>query len=256
MSKLGSRRNVPHRVIDTWYYKVKDVEIERLDYVPEEDEADVPEAEKIKFTDKQTYRASKERVVNKTVTIELRVEKTTRQSEEPPHPLATIALELVCEELDYKMTGTDVEALRAAMWATLDKKFEITWESYYLVTLSHSRPYQGLGTGLVLSYDSIEKGTTWDGKSLLRQWHGSERKIKPWPGTFKDKNGDVIACIQATDANESALQEFCRRIDTMRERLQEFLLPENIQKTLLNLAGLTLLPPAAKTETKENNEEE
>lgn len=250
MAKIGKSRHVPYRVIDSWVYKVKDVEVERLDYV-EEGERDGTETQ---FTESESnrYKERKERIVNKTVTVEVRLCKRTVQSEEPPHPLESARLEVYCKELDIKLEGTDVEALREAMWSKLDKKFEITWETYYLVTLRHQRPYTGRGTGLELCYEHISKGTTWDGNCLLRKWCGSEEQIKPWPGSFKDRDGNVIACIKETDANEDAMKEFCRRIDLMREKLQEFLMPENIQATLNNMAGLTLLPPAGPKEEEED----
>ena len=232
MKELGSRRHIPGKVFDTWTYKVKDVELPRIEYVPK-DEREEGEPK---------TRETKERVVNKVVTVELRIEKTTTQSEEPPHPLETVKLYAVCKELDISIEGTDVEALRAAMWGKLDKRYEIQWEKYFLVRVDHQAPYQGLGTGIVVSYDDVYKGTTWDGKLLLRRWSYREEKIETWPGVFKEKGGKVLACIPATESNEQALKEFVRRVNLLREKMAEFLKPENIVATLNNLSGLALLP--------------
>lgn len=250
MAKIGQQRNVPDKVIDTWYYKVKDIELDRLDYVPE-DEVEAGDSS-FQFTEGDAaYREVKTRVTDKLVKVEVRLLKKTKQSLEPPHPLDSVTVEVVCPELEIKLTGTDVEALRSVMWSKLDEVFKITWERYYLVNLNRTHPYEGLGTGLELCYRHVDKGTTHDGKVLMRIRRGSDgEKIELWPGTFKDKRGNVIACIQATEANTFAMEEFARRIDLLRTRLQEFLLPENIQGTLANMAGLTMLPAAAATDAE------
>lgn len=95
------------------------------------------------------------------------------------------------------------------------------------------------------SYERVEKGVTWDGKELLRQrdWR-ADVVVKPWPGRFEDRNGRVIACIEVTDHNTAALEEFTRRIHELRRRLSDTLKPENIGHTLATLSSLALLPPA------------
>jgi hypothetical protein len=231
---IGERRHVPGKVIDRWIYKVKDVTLDKLEYVPDEEREAGDEEEK--------YREVKERVQNKTVTLELHLEKTTKQSEEAPHPLDTIKFYLKCDELDIVLEGTDVELLRAAMWSKLDVAYAIKWDKYFLVEVDSTHPYTGWGTGMVFSYNDVFKGTTWDGKNLLRIRRYREEKIEPWPGVFTKKGGKVIACIEATDANEAALEEFKSRVDLLREKLQSFLEPERILATLANLRGFNLLP--------------
>lgn len=226
---IGDKRSTPDRVIDTWIYKVKDVEVP----VSDDDEEGEDKAPKRK------------RVVNKVVTVEVRIVKTTRQSEEAPHPLDTVNFEVVCRELDARFKGTDIELLRAAMWGLLDKRFEINWDHFYLVQILPSRIYSGEGSGFEFSYKHVYKGTTWDGKLLLKQndWQ-RDVKITPWPGAFTDNAGKVIACIPVTEQNTAALEEFAKRIDKMREALADFLRPERIQQTLADMAGLSrLLPP-------------
>jgi hypothetical protein len=230
--RLGDKRHIPSKVIDTWVYKVKDVELERMEYIPEEERED-PLVK---------TRVQRERVVNKIVTIEVRLEKKTKQTEEAPHPLDTVSFTVVCKELDIEMRGTDIEALRAAMWSKLDTQFEIKWERYFLVDVDQSRPFTGLGTGLTVSYDTVYKGTTWDGKLLLRRWSYRDERIELWPGEFRVKGNRVIACIPGTDANEESLKEFVRRVDLLREKLQDFLRPDQILQTLANLRGFNLLP--------------
>jgi hypothetical protein len=252
---LGSRRHNPSRVIDVWVYKVKDVEIERLDYVePGEDDLDDKGRDERKHVDRHKRR--KERVKNKVVKLELRMEKITAQSEEPPHPTREVKFELVCEELDIRMEGTDIEALRQAMWGVLDKKFEVKWEHFFLIEVTHQPPWGGGdGSGLIFSYKGVYRGTTWDGKYLLKEWDGNTMKIKPWPGKFTDRGGKVLACIEDTELNREALDQFSKRIDAMRNRLADFLRPETIMQTLTNLAGFALLPPPAEDDqSSEQNE--
>ena len=252
--RLGERRNVPEKLIDSWTYKVKDVDLEKLEYVPLTGE----EAEDIKLGSgrdersfDEKYHRVKEKVRNKVVTVNVYMVKTTEQSEEPPHPLRTVGIIIKVPELGIKIEGTDVAAMKDAVWSMLDKKFEIQWERYYRVQVRKCRVYDGDGTGMEISYDDVYKGTTWDGKNLLKRWRGHEFRIEPWPGAFKDEQGKVMACIEATDANRAALEEFCRRVDVLRDKLAEFLRPDVIQQNLAALAGCALLPPAPpETEVK------
>lgn len=242
--KEGDIRNVPYKVIDTWYYDVKDVEIDRLDWQEDHDDD---------ATFDQKYKPSKERIKNKKVSIEVRMDKTTIHTE-PPHPLRSVKIELYCKELDIKMEGTDFEALRAAMWGNLDKKFEVQWHRYYLVEILKTRGWSGGdGTGLSLEYRDVYKGITWNGSSLLKIWRGHEHKIEPWPGQFTDKTDKIIACVPATEQNRKALEEFARRIDTMRKLMSDFLRPEKIMETLANLSKtMPFLPPPGPPEPEED----
>ena len=252
MAKLGEIRHLPEKLIDTWTYKVKDIELDTLERVPLEGED--PEnveyvADKRSYEDK--YRIGKKRIKNKHVTVNVYMVKRTLQSEEPPHPLEDARLIIRCPELDVKIEGTDIEAMKATMWSMLDKKFEIVWERFYQVQVLKSRIYNGEGTGLEIVYEDVYKGTTWDGKMLIKRWRGHEYKIDVWPGAFKDEHGRVMACIAATEENRDAMKEFCRRVDMLRDKLAEFLKPEVIQQSLTMLAGFALLPPAPPREERE-----
>lgn len=246
MAKLGEKRHIPRRLVDSWTYKVKDVEIERLDFIPPED-GDYRGDER-DFDEK--HNRHKEHIKNKLVTVNVYMIKTSRQSEEPPHPLDTVRMEIDCPELSIKIDGTDIEAMKDTMWSMLDKKFEITWERYYQVEVIKSRIWSEKdGVGMEIVYSDIYKGTTWDGKPLLKRWRGHNYHIEPWPGAFKDENGKVMACIPATEQNKAALEEFCARVDTLREKLADFLRPDVIQENLLRLAACALLPaPAPKND--------
>lgn len=232
---LGRKRNNPDRVIDTWVYKVKDVEYLQPEYV--EGESDRNWRKKDERTQDEKYVAQKQRVTNKVVKIEVILEKDTVQSEEPPHPTSEVKFRVRCDELDLDLHGTDIEMLRQTVWDRLDKKFEIKWERFYLVEIKHQRPYHADGTGILFEYDGVERGTTWNGKHILRKFEGGHYRIKVWPGAFKDSHGDIMACIPATDQNREALEEFVRRMDRMRELMADFLRPEKILQTLADLSG-------------------
>lgn len=244
--RIGDKRHVPHRVIDTWIYKVKDVEFETRDYVESDEEGPGPDER----PQSERYEMQKKRVKNKLITMQLILHKKNTHSEEPPHPTEEVHFEVKCKEIDVTMEGTDIEALRAAAWDFLDKKFQIKWEYYYLVKVEHNRPWRADGTGMVFSYDGVYKGTTWDGKLLLKQYEGSKFKIKVWPGEFTDNGGNIIACIPANDLNKAALEEFCRRMDEMRKVMADYLRPARILQTLADLSGQLPFLPAPQPETK------
>jgi len=180
------------------------------------------------------------------VKVPLLLLKTTQDRVDHSPPFETIRSVFRVEIGDppFEIEGTDCEAIRKATWAALDKRFKIRWERYFLVTIMPESPWEGLGTGFCLSYTECERGYCWDGSELMRQYcrTGRDFKVKPWPGDFVKEGKTVKACIPATKANDKALDEFCRRINELRERLEEFLSPEKIQETLSNLGSMRLLP--------------
>ena len=223
MKTHGQRRNVPSKIIDTWVYKVKDVD--------------------------------RQDVVNKTISMQVELHKRTTQSEEPPHPTSDVHFEVYCKECDLRMTGTDIESLRQVVWSVLDKKFDIKWDPYFLVEVKPVGAW-GLadGTGLEFTYKNVYKGTTWDGKNLLKIYTDYEFEVKPWPGEFTNQAGRVIACIPDTDLNRKALEEFCRRIDVMRDLMSDYLKPETIMQTLADLSGaMPFLPASAEKASSEES---
>ena len=249
MAKLGDTRHLPGKLIDTWTYKVKDIELDTMEWQEPEDGNHM----KDERPSDEKYKRGKRRIKNKLVTVNVYMIKRTEQSEEAPHPLRDATLLVRCPELEIKIEGTDIVALKDAMWSMLDEKYEIKWERYYQVQVQKGYIH-GDGTGMDIVYDDVYKGTTWDGKHLIKRWRGHEFKIDVWPGAFKDDNGKVMACIEATDENLTAVKEFCRRVDLLREKLAEFLKPDVIQQNLAQMASMALLPPVPKEIEEETDE--
>src|SRR5262249_21772643 len=117
--RIGEKRSVPERVIDTWYYKVKEAQFDQEEYIEPED----GDHGNDKRRETEKHRVVKKSVKNKLVKVELILHKTTTHSEEPPHPTASVEFEAVCEECGLKVSGTDIECIRAAIWERLDKQF-------------------------------------------------------------------------------------------------------------------------------------
>jgi hypothetical protein len=186
------------------------------------------------------------------VPIHLRIFKKYDTTSAPPMSANEVWFTVECEKFKFYFSGTDIEILRAAMWGKLETQFATKWERYFLVQITPQHPYSGCGTGLSFSYEWVDKGTAWDGTLLMRRDMIRHRSVERWPGTFKDRNGNVIACIPVTDANEKALLEFTKRIDELRKVLANFLRPENIQHTLENLSSILLLPPVEASTDGEN----
>ena len=161
----------------------------------------------------------------------------------PPFETLSTEFSIKLEKPKVEICGTDCEALRQYIWAELKKEFAIKWERYYRVSIRPESPYRGLGTGFTLEYHDIEKGTTHDGEHLLREYRNHGYEVMPWPGEFTDRRGRVQACIPDTKINRKGLEEFAKRIVTLREQLAEFLEPEVIQKNLAGLASRNSLPP-------------
>lgn len=230
-------KSIPDRKIDTWYYDVKDLT------VPIDEDGEAEDPDELENTGASPAGS---KVITKKVEVSLYLVKDTAASDTPPYPLKEASFRVVCKEPNFDFHGTDIESLRAAAWASLDKKYEVQWNAYYLVTVDHAHGYSGVSTGLTFSYNTVYKGITWDGKLLLKDYDSFHRHavIKPWPGAFTDKGGKAIACIPHSETNEAALEEFAKRVNKLRELMKDYLRPDRIADTLANLSGLALLPPA------------
>ena len=189
------------------------------------------------------------------IPIEVRLRKSFKSGGGTNRSVNQLQFSLVCRTPHIVLRGTDIETLRLAMWAELDKSTAIKWEPYLLITIEPALNYgEGISEGLRLEERTVWKGTTQQGYEMLREMgrgrldHGWI--YRPWPGAFTDKAGRVTACIPGTPENNAALEEFRERIRTLRSRLQDLVRPETIVSTLANLSSIPLLPS---TEQKNGN---
>jgi hypothetical protein len=224
----GKKRESSGKVVDTWYYEYTGI-IEGADAETAPSQIKVP--------------------------VYLVIFKKFDESSEPPMGVNEVWFEVQCPKFGFQIHGTDIEVLRTAMWNKLDKQFEIKWEQYYLVQITRQSPYFGLGTGLAFTYQSVAKGTAWDGSFLLRKQEYGHRHVERWPGAFADRHGNVVACIPDTEENTEALRRFSEKIDELRNLLADYLRPEKIMETLLNLAGVFQLPPPVDAQAGESQDE-
>lgn len=236
--------------VDTWFFNLQDVLDKQVQRKPD------PDAE-----DDEPVMETVQRMEERKIPVDLFMEKETEEVKTPPHPLEKVKFIAKCYRSEYKLDieieGTDIEAVRAAVWAEMDARFEIKWHDYYKVYLDQSRIYIGLGEGMDFYYDEVWKGITWEGKELLKEWSRNRDdyyKISPWPGRFTDRNGNVIACIPRNDMTEQALKDFGEKIAKMREVLKKYLTPEAIMATLSNMSGLRLLEASTDQVTAEEQD--
>ncbi len=210
------------KLVDTWTYEYEGVEN------PPSEDADI---DHVRFMMAKGIKIS----------VKLFLHKKFKESVSPPLETKEVWFSVQCEKPEFKFSGSDIEALRAAMWEKLDEHFAVKWERYFKVRITPGY----IAHGLSFEYSDVEKGVAWDGSLLLREYESSKgRIIRPWPGEFRDGNGKVMACIPATPENEAALKEFASRIHELRKRLADFLRPDAIMQTLANLSAIALLPPA------------
>ena len=209
------------KLVDTWYYTCPDV-------TPATNvDPDHPRPTPVKSAK---------------VPIQVRIVKNFHD-DGPPQSPRSVVFELSAQTPEIQLSGTDIDALRAALWDKLDAHYAIRWEAWYLVDLIKESPYDGSGTGLTFQYQRVEKGLAWDGTVLMRQHrHTAREQVSFWPNEFRNDRGRLIACIPGTPTNDAALEEFTRCIDELRKRLGQFLTPTTIQDTLLNLGSNPLLP--------------
>lgn len=220
MAKARSESPSGGKLVDTWYYEYEGL----VEEAPRDDEEE-----------------PRQHVAAKKVAVELRIHKKFK-GDTPPLAAKEVWFSVSSKDADFSLEGKDIEALRAAMWEHLDKKYAVQWTDYFLVEVEHRGPYEGLGTGLSFGYKDVKKGVAWDGTLLMKSWKFRQFMIEPWPGEFRNKQGRVLACIPASEFNRDALQEFQSRVDALRDRLADYLKPDMIVKTLANLNGVAFLP--------------
>jgi len=190
-------------------------------------------------------------VTERKVEIRVRILKKTREAAKAPHVTASVSFEAECREPAIRISGTDIEAIRKAVFSILDEALAIRWAPYLLVRVERPHIFEGQGSGAEVTWTDVWRGTAWDGTELLREFNRYSRPgediytVSPWPGVFTAENGRVLACIPATDRNRAAMLEFVARLDQLRKLLAGFLSPERIQQTLANLSGVAFLPPPA-----------
>ena len=210
------------KLVTTWEYVFEGVENPRA--AQREGASDEDLAVEEEAGAAVELRQEQPRVGERRVQVQVYLLTTTRAAAAPPHPPAEVAFRVECKSPEFSAEGTDLEALRQAVFGFLDRELAIRWEKFFLVEVSPQHTYGiGLGAGLLFSYRDVERGTTHDGTLLLREYDSSRRsgawKIAPWPGRFTNRQGKVIACIEGTPANRAALEEYTSRVGQLREVL-------------------------------------
>jgi hypothetical protein len=229
-------------LIDRWHWKYKGVESELAAHA--RGEADIA-GEPLKEAPDEPPKLVKDQVLE----IEVRMLKNFEDGQ-LPRALNSTEFRVSCKAMDITVVGTDLELLRRAVWAKLEKEFEIEWEEWYLVQIASAQSFKGdFEVGFALSQNTIYRGVAHDGSLLMREYDRGRTfgpwRYKAWPGEYQDKGGHVIACIPATKENRKALDEFRARILELQSRLSELVKPEVILSTLANLAQAGLPAPSA-----------
>lgn len=233
---MARQNNGKGTLVDTWYWDFPGIDlVGSLDH-PESEEAEV-----------HAHERAKQLVKGQKIPLEVRLIKQYNGEGGAQQTPKAVEFSVTCPMLNLSVSGTDIEALRTAMWSMLESTYKIEWERYLIVVIAGAASHQAqIETGFALGTSSVYKGTAPDGTVLLREYdrgYGrSTWKYRPWPGEYSNKNGDVLACIPATEKNEIAIEEFRASIMTLKHRLQALVKPESIQETLENLSKIAMLP--------------
>lgn len=194
-------------------------------------------------------------VKDQKVPIEIRLVK---KFNDDAIPASVKGVEFVAsnKHLGISLAGTDIEALRVAVWSKLEAEFRIEWKPYLLIEIDSAGSwYRGISEGLSLTEITVYRGMARDGTELLREYDrngvSGPYKYRPWPGEYEDKNGRVVACIPASEENQASMKNFRARIAELRKRLADLVKPDVIMATLANLSGSNLLPSPSEATLKD-----
>ncbi|MBY3432809.1 hypothetical protein HFN89_01290 [Rhizobium laguerreae] len=185
-----------------------------------------------------------DKVIQKKIAIDLYMQKAFVTDTSKPTPAATkdIGFRMKCEETKDEVFGSDISAMIKEMRSKLDHRFRITWKRWFLVRINPARVFTGIGSGLELSWENIERGEAYDGSILMRRYNAyadvnsSHWIVTTWPENFVER-GKMIAAIEATAENEALLDNARVQVDILRNKLVELLGPHLIMETLQRLAS-------------------
>lgn len=228
-------------LVDTWFWDYRGPEtVGSLRHPDEPVDADDDAGDRRVLLNKRLAAPQK-------VAIEVRLVKKADSDSPAPRAVLGARFRVGVKALKLWVDGTDIECLRTAIFGLLEKRFEVKWEPYLLIRIgSASAFHSGRETGLSLAEANVYRGVAPDGTELLRELtrYGGSRdwQYRVWPGEYTDEDGVVVACIPATEVNRKAIKEFHGRIDALRERLADLVMPENVMATLANLSQTTALP--------------
>jgi len=207
------------------------------------------DAEQVVGSERDEEGLERDRVIQKKVTIDLYMTKAFETDTTKPTPAATrdIAFKLHCQETGDETYGTDISVMMKDIRSKLDVRFRIEWKPWFLVRIDPTRIYDGIGSGLALSWEDIHRGVAYDGSVLMRRYNrhaeifSNRWIVKTWPENFIER-GRMIAAIEATEENRLLLENAKDQVDVLRSRLVELLGPQLIMETLQALAsGRSLL---------------
>lgn len=237
-------------LVDTWYWTYKGVESELGKHLrgrEAQEEGDDPLNE--------APEQAPLLVKDQKVAIEVRLLKEFAQGDSVPASVKAVEFVAINKDLNLRVQGTDIEAIRVAVWSKLEAEFKIEWEPYLLIEIDREgRYYRGRSEGFSLTEITVYKGVARDGTVLLREYDSGRTssiyKYRPWPGEYQTTNGKVVACIPATKANEESMENFRARINELRQRLEDMVKPDVILQTLANLSASNLLPAPSESSLK------
>ena len=172
-----------------------------------------------------------------------------------PRQTRSCRLRVYWEEVGLKNKGeqkfveaTDIEVLRVAVMERLDSKHKIEWKKWLLVTVSSGYRDSLDESNVKFKWDDVYIAHLPDGRTVHRaNRHQGDSIIDGLPETGKLQGGErMVGLVRETDENVAALEELKSRLDELRGRMQKFLSPKEIEKTLATAAGRLLPSPAEK----------
>lgn len=140
--------------------------------------------------------------------------------------------------------STDIEALRSAVMSALADHYEIAWEEWWVVEVGESYiSHDDGGESVELSWHECHIGKTPEGEMVhvLPRFGGGDNIRKGWPETSTKRtrtSRGSTSLVRATDENTKALEDFATRLKLLRNRLMEFLSPQQIAHSLQKVVGL------------------
>lgn len=126
-------------LVDTWEWRTPAVDTDLSAHIRGEDEEPFgPDGEMRRSEDHR-----KKLVKDKVLKIEVRLLKQHFNTGDAEGQLRSVEFSVACDEIDLKLVGSDIEALRTAAWAKLEAQFHITWEKFFLVQIASAQSYKG-----------------------------------------------------------------------------------------------------------------
>lgn len=178
------------------------------------------------------------KIGTRVVNLEVRLKNTNIQSRNKPAEVFSTSFVVTCKELNISAHGTDIEAIRAAVWNKLDGRFESKIENLIMIRTNKEAFHKDIKKTRCFSLDfkvtKVRRLTMKDGSRFMIDdvYYRTSQYLQTWNDFIKRYNEDTVF-LSDTSENNIAIESFMNQLSALHGKLSEFLTPCDAENNLL-----------------------